>query len=491
MRIQRMVPVLMALSFGVSCGARGPEPHAVLPPDSDVRVAISAPETMVPRLRPVLDRLPEAAGFADLVRSLLGIDLLEPARTRADGLDPGRGLAGALWRDALLVVAPVRDGSLAARRAGLRLARLGFVQESSVGGLGTFHDVRDPLRKATLRVASGLMVVCVGRADSCLSLGPPADPSGEGGAWRDGVRREMARPDADVVVLVGNSILMRWVRESLGMNLPTGAAGAFVAAALGDLRGVLSIAGGFGMRAAIGAGGDPLAEPTVEEGGKTDHAASIRIDLQELGPLVARTIMDACGRRCVASGGPAASRVVSAWSGRAYAEVHAVKPARSMPVVDVGAVLGNLSWDAAFESRTAGDAVAMLRWAGAMLGMAAGKGDDSDPDLVTTVTGVLPEAAARIAGRTVVLAAGPGAVSRLPGKVEGSGGGLPGLVARERAGLQIIADPGRILVASGVTAIDFLTHLVTAVEEIRVDAAWQDGRLGLDTTVRIRGGGAR
>jgi hypothetical protein len=467
-----LLPLLAALA----CVGRGPEPLALVPADAEAIVSIAPARALSERLKPTVERLPEAAGVLDLVRSLAGFDLAEPDRTRHEGLDPDRGAALAWRGDALLVLLPVDDRALAGRRLGLRLARLGLIEgEPAEGGVRRFaRDPADGLRVA-MRVDRHVAVACFGQDDACDVLPAPA-PSGAGDELRD-VRDELALPQAEIAGRIRNPALLR-LGGLLGLPVPRGMAGAM----LGDLRFVASLEGGLAVRAAIGSLGDPFAS-TLAGGPPGGEALRLAVDAAT---LPAPWLAEALSR--IRVGRLDLARLLARWDGRGVATVPAAPADRVVPLLSPEALAG-LSVDVVAGFRGAEGAAGALVDLAAALAASGVRVDAVDGDAARGVSfadrfglaGFAGPAGAAVwwasghgaAGRSIVLGTRPDDTRR---RLEAASGRL----------VRVQVDPGVLIQASGVTAVDFVRHLATGVRAVEVDVALEGLRLVVDAAVRVR-----
>lgn len=473
LRIALSLPPLLV---AVACAGRGPEPLDLVPADAEAVVAVASARAVSGRLKPTVDRLPEAVGVLDLVRSLAGFDLGEPDRTRHEGLDPDRGVALAWRGDALLVLLPVDDRGLAGRRLGLRLARLGLV-EGAPDGDGVRRFARDPddgLR-AALRVERQVAVACFGRDAACDVL-PAPTPSGAGIDLR-AVRDELALPRAEIAGQVRNAALLRLGR-ALGLPVPRGVAGAM----LGDLRFAVSLEGGLVVRAAIGSGGDPFAS-TLAGGPPAGEALRVAVDAAT---LPAPWLAEALSR--VRAGRLDLARLLARWDGRGVATVPATTADRVVPLLSTEALAG-LSVDIVAGFRGAEAAAGTLVDLAAALAATGVRVDAVDGDAARGVSfadrfglaGFAGPAGAAVwwasghgaAGRAIALGTRPDDTRR---RLDAASGRL----------VRVQVDPGALIQASGVTAVDFVRHLATGVRAVEADVALQGLRLVADVAVRVR-----
>lgn len=459
-----------------SCRGRGPEPLTAVPADAEGIVAIAPARVLAARLAPTLDRLPEVVGAVDLVRSLVGIDLREPDRVRHEGLDPDRGVALAWAGEAFLVLLPVSDRAAAGRRLGLRLARLGLIEQDAQGDARRFRGGAGGDQHASLRVGAGLAVVCLGSQPAC----DQAAAANRGGAEAalGAVRDELALPQADVTGLVRNRGLVRLGRM-LGIPLPTsGMAGAM----LGDLRLALSLDGGVMVRAAIGSVGEPMSSGLADAFG-TGDALQLSV---HAGSLPAPWLREGVAR--LFGGGTDLARRVSGWDGRLLATVPADRAEPVLPLLRPGNLAGlPIGILAGFRNEAA--ASAMLQELEAVLTRLGGRVTSVDSDAsrgLSVSGGGLPEGFAGRVGPVCWWASGLGAAGRAlafgtrPDSTRGSLEAVPQRLARLRV------DPGALIEASGVTVIDFVRHLATNLRTVEADLAMDGVRLLLDVAVRVR-----
>ncbi len=177
--------ITAACLAAVACSRTDPEPASVLPQDAGALVVFAPPERVRESLALLLERMPEAAGAVDLVRSVVGVCLDDDAGTRANGLDPSRGPAFALWEDAVLAILPLDNESLAIRRLRLRLAM--FEGMSPAGNRPRkIHHFRQPQHPGVFPV--GCQMLCLQTGPGGLQrgggdTGGEHDPNIEGDAF--------------------------------------------------------------------------------------------------------------------------------------------------------------------------------------------------------------------------------------------------------------------------------------------------------------------
>jgi hypothetical protein len=472
-RIACLIPLLL-LTF--ACGGRGPEPLSVVPADARAVVGIASARVLAKRLAPTMTRLPEAVGALDLVRSLVGIDLRDPDGCRQEGLDPDRGLAIALHGDALLVVLPVGDQGSAGRRLGLRLARLGLVETDPVGDVRRFSGESDDGMQAALRVERRLAVACFGPVNACddLALLPLVGP----GADLSPALDELSMSDADLVGRVSNRALLE-LADRLG--LPGSSAG-MVGTMLGDLRFAVSLSGGVTLRAAVGAVADPF---TSTLSGEPPEDAALRLSVHA-GDLPAPWIRQALsllfGARSEMPGR------LAGWDGRLLLTLHALKAERVTPLLSPRGLLG-MAVDALAGFRSEAAVAGVLVEAVRLLSGAGADVDAVDGDPARGISFTGPGALAGFAGRTGAVGwwtSGQGAAGRALAWGGRPDAGRKALESVPRRLVRIEVDPGALIEASGVTAVDFVRHMASGVRSIQADLAMEGLRFVVDAAVRVR-----
>ncbi len=464
------------LLAALACAGRGPEPLAVVPADAKTVIGVSSARVLAGRVLPTLDRLPEAVGALDLVRSLAGIDLRDPDRSRQDGLDPDRGLAIAWHGDTLLVFLPVTDRVLAGRRLGLRLARLGLIENDPTGDVRRFAEGPDDGLHAALRAERGLAIVCFGPSHACdgLALLPLAGP----GVDLSGVKGELSMPQADVVGRVGNSALL-----ALGhrVGLPTTSLG-MAGAMLGDLRFAISFDGGLAVRVAVGSTGEPFVSTLS---GQSPEGAALRISLNAAGlptQWIRQALSMAFGARSELPGR------LAGWDGHLLLTVPAQVAEHVMPLLSPKALVG-IAVDvlAGFRSEAAvsGVLIELVR----VLSVAGADVDSVDGDPTRGISFSGPAALAGFAGRAGAVgwwSSGQGALGRAlvwggrPDETRRLLDGVPERLVR------IEVDPGALIQASGVTAVDFVRHMAAGIRSIQGDVVLEGLRVVIDASLRVR-----
>ncbi len=71
----RVALMLVVLAFGTGCRGPGIDPARYLPSDADAIAVLRSTSALRDRAASLFDRLPEAVGAADLLRSATGLDL--------------------------------------------------------------------------------------------------------------------------------------------------------------------------------------------------------------------------------------------------------------------------------------------------------------------------------------------------------------------------------------------------------------------------------
>lgn len=240
--------LLTAILF-IGCAGYRPDPITAVPVESDLIIAVVAPKDISVKIAPIVEIIPDLGGVFDLVRSLTGLDLQNPAALKAEGLDQNRGIVLAAYSDAILAVLPVEKSKVAGRRIGLRLARLGLIEEDDTDGIRRFHD--ESGKTASLIVRPRLAVICLGPDATCDQVFSAKHM--ENRQRLDDFKAELRAPAPDIIGFVGNQRL-ETLADMVGLAIPKSG---FVRTLLGDLRFTLSFNKGIEITAAIGAPGEP------------------------------------------------------------------------------------------------------------------------------------------------------------------------------------------------------------------------------------------
>lgn len=471
-RVALSLPIAL---LSLACGDRGPEPLSVVPADARAVIGVASSRVLAARLSPTAARLPEAVGALDLVRSLAGLDLRDPDGCREEGLDPDRGLAIALHGDGVLVFLPVTDRATAGRRLGLRLARLGLIERDPAGDLRRFSIEPEEGLHAALRLERRLAVACFGPPRACenLALLPLTGP----GPDLSPVRDELSLPDADVVGRVSNRALPH-LADRLG--LPWTTAGV-VGAMVGDLRFAVSLDGGVTLRAAVGSTGDPFAS-TLSGPLPDDAALRLSVHAGDLpAPWIRQALAQVFGARSELPGR------LAGWDGRLLLALPAIKAERVTPLLSPRGLAGMaVDGVAGFRSEAAVSGVLMEA---ARLLSGAGAGVDAvDGDPARGISFLGPGTLAGFAGRTGAVgwwASGQGAAGRAL-----AWGGRPDAARRAlesvpRRLVRLEVDPGALIEASGVTAVDLVRHMASGVRSIQADLAMDGLWFIVDAAIRV------
>lgn len=440
---------------------------SVLPGDADAVFAVGPVTKVAPRLSRVLDRLPEATGLFDLVSSLTGVDLLSPDKTGESGIDPNRRIALALWRDAGLMVLPLRDEALGARRIGLRLARLGFLEEEDArDGTIRYRSTRDLEATCVLWVRDRLAWVCMGNAERCP---PPRDGSSAG--WSPTtVTDELSMPGAVAMGVVRNPLLAHLLDRS-GPSL-TGTARAMVQALLGDLRWALDAEGGLRARVAAGPVGNPVERGPVPSSIPGDAVAFLSLTLP--GAFLGRPLGDALAGLASTRDREVLRGLGAAWSGKAVLAVMADPAAEPAPLVFNTATLGRLDWVAGLSFANAGSAAGAVR---ALVDLAKRNG-------WADATTAPSSAGARLVREGLPLELKSEGIRVVAGSRKADLKELPLGLADTRV-MHLAADPRGLLKVLGGGGVEFLRHMVAAVPMVFVDLKFELGRPILDAGVVI------
>ncbi len=331
----------------IACARAAPDPASVLPADAGALVVFAPPARIRESVVSLVDRMPVAAGAVDLVRSVVGMCLDDDAGTRANGLDPSRGPAFALWDDAVLAVLPLDDEERGLRRVRLRLARIGFARdEAGSGGRESFgHVDRDGLR-AALWSSPGLAFVCVGDRDRCAT-----DLRGTGWDPRP-VAEELAAGDFVAVGVVRNFFLTR-IAEALGVPVREPGVGVTLAL-LQEVRWAVGVGDRVRVRVAAGPTGPPAASGPLVTPMAPGLAAVLHVALP---PGVASAVTrQAFGSPAGAGRGP-----WERWTGELGIGVLAQGGGPTPLPADVIDALRRLRWIAAARFRSPGDAEQVLQ----------------------------------------------------------------------------------------------------------------------------------
>jgi hypothetical protein len=483
-RERGLVGLVAVAALACACRGPAPDPATALPPDADAAVATRSIRILSQRLAPVLARLPEGEGAADLLRSLTGLDLRDPARCAESGLDADRGIAAAWWKGAAVVVLPVSDAKLASRRLGLRLARLGFEESDAAdGGVRTFKDRHDVM--ATLRVDGGLAWVCAGDGKTCGGLGGLA----AGAGWsRADVTTELGVPDADVAGVVRNPRLAAIVSSLAGRHvIPP-----VMLAMLGDLRFVATVDRGISARLAMGGAGEPMPPPGEAPSTPDGVAAAVSIAVPEAlaeSGLVA-PVLAWCGGPCIqaaGAGAPDATTTLAAWNGQAgLAILAAANPVTGPLAADLRTV-AKLRLAAALRMEKPQAAADLDRLAAAVAvaaGVIVPPADPAAPGATARWSGL--EASEAPAGDVVWLAAGNGSTALASELARGHALGRVLLTAGGTALARVVVDPGRLMDTVGGVPIEFVRHMLGALKTVYADADFDGARLVVRAGVVLR-----
>ena len=485
------VIIVCLVAVAVACRRGGPDPSSALPADAGALVVVRSIASVAERLGPILDRMPEGEGAADLVRSLTGFDLRRPAKSLESGLDPDRPIAAAWWHDAVVIILPVSDDALALRRLGLRLARLGFGEadgapDAAPAAVRAFVD-RDQ-RHATLRVGGGLAFVCVGAEKGCVDAGALAPAGG----WSPAdVTAELALGDADVAGIVRNPQVASLIRAAFGKHvIPP-----MMLALLGDLRWAVRLDHGVRTRVALGATGTPLQAPAdpvpAPPGTAFVLTAAVPPALAQAG--LATSLLMLCGAPCQAAtqGGPDPSAALASWTGQAGVALLANPEAPRAPLLPDLRMLARLKLVAATRFGNPGaasTALDVLAAAVPQLNLRAERWPDPARPGVTARGGADLDASATAAGDLLVVASSAASAGLVRDAASGGLGGLATSLASLSAPgvLRAVVDPSLLVVALGGAGVEFVQHLLGALRLVSVDAAFQDARVSAEVVVVLR-----
>jgi hypothetical protein len=500
----RVALMLVVLAFGTGCRGPGIDPARYLPSDADAIAVLRSTSALRDRAASLFDRLPEAVGAADLLRSATGLDLRSDEGTLEQGLDPRRPSAIAAWHGAIIVALPVADGDVAGRRLGLRLARLGFVEDGpGAGPIRRFHDVRDAKREAVLRVERDVALACAGPSGACKGIEAlvPAAVDADAGAAARAAAVEAGMPDADFAMVVRNAGLLAFVKQAFGIAPPGGAAGMMIRATVGDLRMAASLDGGLRVRGLLGQAGDPLAGPGDPTPLRSGVLARADVDLGSLPDGMVGALWDACGARCRPEGPGDPTALLRAWDGRVTAALVASPEPVPGPVTGVRAFLRRAAVAGAMGVRIPDGASIGLSAASSLastLGVAflpwvdqAAEGRRADDAGLEGVAGRASdglEAAAAARGGVVSVAVGRGAEAIARDLATGRRAEIPGAPPVLSSGtlLRLSVDPNGWVDALGGLGVEFVKHLVSSVRIVGAEASLRDGRLAVDATIRLR-----
>jgi len=486
----RSIPsVLLALLVLLNaCRSTGFDPIDVLPPDSDAWIVMAPLKDSGKHLNSILSRLPDGAGVTDLIRSITGIDVTDVDKTRESGLDPNRGLAFAWYPGRSLLVLPVSDEALASRRLGLRLARLGFIEESGgmPDGVRGFSMEGDSKTLLGLRVASGLAFIGLGGADIgewLASMGP----SGGVRAAFQALEQEAGLGPADVIAVVKNASLVSHVMTLLHVYPSMSSTSMHnltrFATLLGDLRSVVRFDRGIQARVTLGVGDeplDPVGSPMTLPPGVAVAAA---IDLPD---YLLRLARDGLGSSGVLD------NPLSAWNGRLVLSLLTDSRIAQVPLVTddrffnrariamgIGTTPDVLSGDKTMAAIA--DGVLRLGWrivplpAGALPGLTATSSRGHEVSLVSQ-SGFVLAVTGRDSwafGREGLFA---GRLDLLPGLKDPPGSKV----------LSLVADPGQALQSLGLSDLEFARHMIGALRSFDISVTWSGSRLVSDIRLVTR-----
>lgn len=453
---------LPTLVWAIACSGHPPDVASFLPDDAQAFVVFAPSKRLRESLEPILNRVPEAAGVADLVRSVVGIGLDSDDTTMDNGLDPRGRTALALWEDAVLLLLPIHDRDRALRRLRLRLARLGFVWERTGNdGLGIFRSQDRTNRLATLGTASGVAFVCLGDERRCATVRP-------GSGWDPGpVVAELGQRSPAAVGLIRNPLLTRYAMD-LGLSIRDPGL-KLALALLQDVRWSVSLdQTGVLLRVAAGPSG-PEISPVRTDSASPGRAAVVAITL----PAGVETAV----ARLLAGPGP-----WERWTGEAAAVVLASESGASLLPTDLWEVIRRAPWVAAFRFRGPGDAQVAWR---VLVGLERPTlGDSSDPtpgQSLPLVGAPRVVAVSRVVGDVVLVGSDAGQDILSSVKTHEM------LPARDGATvIRLWADPAALLESIGGTGLEYLVHMVRSVRGLRATLAFEAGRWVLDVEARLR-----
>lgn len=435
----------------VACARSWPEPASVLPEDAGALIALAPSERIRTSLAPLLERLPEAVGVVDLLRSVVGVSLNDDAETRDNGLDPKRGLAIAIWDDAMLVVLPLYDEVRGLRRLRLRLARLGFATDEA-GPREREHFVDRRGLRAALWTTPGLAFVCVGNILQC-------GEGSRGSGWDpQAVIEELANEDFVVVGVIRSPLLIKAAAFGLPLADPR-----WGVALIQDVRWAIGLNQRVFVRAAAGPSGPPVPPVSLGAPLKPGIAAEAQVALpRELMSLLSqhRSVAGAWGR----------------WTGEA---VVAVLDEGGTPAPLPGSVteaLRRLRWVMAARFRSPSDAFEVFRQMttspppnGGAPALAQGR--------LPLGSHVGLDVAIRVESDIVIFGADAGRAA-IPDTAP--------VFAARGAVFRLAADPGALLKAVGGGRLEFLGRMARSVQSVEATLAFQAGRLVLSAEARLQ-----
>ncbi|GEM_PF-3486995 len=251
----------LACLAGLACGRDSRDPRTLLPADGEVLISFPSVVRTREEAGPFFDRVPEAAGLLEWIRSLGGIDLQSVDRTREEGWDPERPF-GVAWRAGEWWVAlPVEAEGKVRRRLGLRLARLGMVSRGASGSGVGYQDLQDPRRRAWASVEGGVARVCLSEEGGCEGPPPVAGDPGAVPTRIEAVARETGLQRPAVVFLMAGDARERLLPAVWRSRWPAGIAGQVAWAAVGEVRGAIQWAPAPVIRVLVGAFGEAV-EPS-------------------------------------------------------------------------------------------------------------------------------------------------------------------------------------------------------------------------------------
>ncbi len=485
--MRRFELAISLLMFALTaCSSRGTDPLAMLPQDAEAWFALAPIETSGGHLGRVLSRLPDGAGLADLMRSVTGIDVMDPARSRESGLDPRRGALLAVTTNKVLLVLPVSDTKLASRRLGLRLARLGLIeQEDPKFNLRVFAREDSPDLLVALRMTGGLALVGAGGADLQDWLASLA-PSAGGRAQFDAVLEEAGPQGADAVGLVRNArlvgLMIGFLKTRSEVPQEASRKLALWSTLLGDLRWAMHFDEGIQARMILGLGQGELAPLPAPAPMPSGIAAWARIDLPE---ALLRVVRE--GVR----GQPDLGAMFDAFGGRLVVSLLTDSRIPPVPILADDRFFNRArlafgmglrpealppAFMTAFSVEAVREGAQVSPWLGAM------------PEGTTLV---LPRGQeVSLTSNARFLLGVTGTQSRAygaDGLFTGRWDLLPGLMGPEGDTIATIAaDPGAVLQALSLGEMDFARHLVGALKSLDVRVAWTAGRLVSDLRLVAR-----
>jgi len=455
-----IVLLLVIATASMACRTGGPNPVEMLPRDAGALFSMRPVAEVGRTIGETMEQVPGGRGIADLVRSITGIDISDEHETRLEGFDPDRGIAAAIRKDGLVVILPVEDETLVSRRLGLRLSRLGFIEDDGVReGIRTFESTRGDSLRAGIRVSDGLAFVCIGDIGMC-STGMRR----KGGSWLpEETAAELGMNDA-VVMGVVRAGFLEPALDAAGLPLK-GTARAMIPALLGDLRWAIGFDNGVRVRLAAGPAGQGV-----------EIGESVRRPPEGLAMFLSASVPKALvGNALDGVLADGMQGLFSSWTGECALAIKDDPDAEIAPLVMDERLLARPKWiaGARLVSREDADTAVTV-----LTGLAEDNGWSVDR-LGESVPGTTirrnPFSLRIRAEKDMVYA---GADTTEPAVL--SLGGDSGRV------VHVAIDPGAILRVFGGGGVEFLGHMVGAIKGVFVDLYFNAGRLVMDAGVDFK-----